>query len=81
VDRLEVLDLLDIPGSREARETLQLNVCPESADVIDALAAIADPNGAAAERVRMCDPLYMIEYLDKKLIGAFAVPKEFLGTP
>lgn len=52
------------------------------ADVVDVLAAIHDPNGAAAERVRFAtDPTYAIGYFHKLMVRSFAVPREFLGAP
>lgn len=52
------------------------------ADVIDVIAALDDPNGAAAERVRFAtDPTYAIGYFHKLMARSFAVPREFLGGP
>lgn len=61
-------------------EILGLSSCPESADIIDALAAIDNPLGSAAWRVRLNTPMGMLDYYSNLLARSFAVPREAFGS-
>lgn len=49
--------------------------------VIDVLAMIDDPSGPAAHRVRLATDLtYALQFFQKTVFRALAVPPEFLGA-
>jgi len=48
--------------------------------IIDVVAMIDDPNGAAAERVARADPFYACVLYSQMIVKAVAVPARFLGN-